>query len=137
MARWANGPAPEARRLPFLVIAPMLNLGRHPAPGGGLINGLGDLAVGMPVVGTLQSQRVRPGEPYHEGSLGFLEWDTTSSQEWKLEAPVSFYGLESEFSTDLLMWAEFAVRETEVILPPVPELADLVIFLNHERGRSD
>ena len=51
--------------------------------------------------------------------------------------PWVFYGLESEFPTDLLMWAEFAFRETDVILPPVPELTDLAIFLNHERGRSD
>ena len=92
----------------------------------------------MPVVGTLQAQHhPDAGMPRLEYSLGYIEWSTTTSQEWKLEAPVSFYDLDSEFSTDLLLWQEFEHRETRVILPPVPDNTELVISLNNEGWNRD
>ena len=136
--RWSNGDPQAPNRLPFIVCAPMMSLGRRPILGGGLTNAQGDLAVGMPVVGTLQAQHhPTAGLQRLEYSLGYIEWSTTTSQEWKLEGPVSFYDLESEFSTDLLLWQEFEHRETRVILPPVPDNTELVIFLNNEGGNRN
>ena len=96
----------------IVVLAPLANLGRNPSLDGGNAKPLCDMAVGMPVVGTLDS--------FNDGSskarFGYIEWTLASSAEWSLEAPRSFFSLEHMISTDILNWS-LKSFEHEVLLP--------------------
>ena len=105
-------PGGSNRNLTVLVIAPMVNLCRDPYKDRGNTKPLCDMAVGMPVVGTLES--------LSDGSeltrFGYIEWALASSQEWSLEAPRSFFSLEHMISTDLHKWSMKSF-EAQIMLP--------------------
>ena len=107
----------------IVVLAPLANLGRNPSLDGGNAKPLCDMAVGMPVVGTLDC--------FNDGSskarFGYIEWTLASSAEWSLEAPRSFFSLEHMISTDILNWSLKSL-ETEILLPQGAQDSLFVVY---------
>ena len=94
------------------ILAPLANLGRNPRLDGGGAKPLCDMAVGMPVSGTIDSFR----DGSSKARFGYIEWTLASAVEWSLEAPRSFFSLEHMISTDILNWS-LKSFEHEILLP--------------------
>ena len=110
----------------IIILAPFQSLGRrlNLTGGGNELVAQCDLAVGMPVVGSLDSH-ISPSDG--DTRYGYIEWTPAAESEWYIAAPKSFFTLESPYTTDLYSWCS-AKERYKILLSLTPSDGTLVAF---------